>query len=165
MLNAEGEHDGWVKALTIKPHFFLAEESIPSFEECCKQAAAKNTPVYFEHHLYDRNLCKIKAHGLISRIDSSDEFLMMEILDIDLNKDVQNRFFEAITHIYDDVFVINKSTATVNVIRNLGAIGFEGHEETGIIRAWYSVQIMLVDKKCLQICKKGSILHRVPYSR
>ena len=130
MLNAEGEHDGWVKALTIKPHFFLAEESIPSFEECCKQAAAKNTPVYFEHHLYDRNLCKIKAHGLISRIDSSDEFLMMEILDIDLNKDVQNRFFEAITHIYDDVFVINKSTATVNVIRNLGAIGFEGHEET-----------------------------------
>ncbi len=118
IINVDSSDSERVEALKNKPFFFLTKEDVPQFKECCHKAASDNSPVYFEHHLYDYNLRKIKMHGCVQKIKDSNEFQIICIPDNIIDKETRDYFFRSIEHIYDDAFEINTATAEVKVIRN-----------------------------------------------
>ena len=132
ILDAGTEDNEWLATLKDRPCFFLTEEDIPLFNECCKAAANKGTPSYFEHHLYDRRLRRIKMHGWIRKMPDSNEYIIVEIADKELNQTFRNKLFDAVTRVYEDVFHIDTTTASVSVLRNLGAIGYDGDGEINL---------------------------------
>ena len=125
ILGASPDDAEWIQALKNRPYFFLTEDDIPVFKECCYKAENDEVPTYFEHHMYDRSFHRIKVHGCVFKMQDSNEFVLVEIADRDIDKPSRNDFFRAIEQVYNDVFVINLVTASVRVIRNLNAIGFE----------------------------------------
>ena len=129
LLNAGADDKEWFQALKSKPFFFLTEKDIPVFKECCSQAEAANSPVYFEHYMYDYNLRKIKMHGWISKKLASNEFMIVELADSNIAQRSKNLFFQAIEHIYDDAFEINTVNRSVRVLRNLNTIGYSGSKQ------------------------------------
>ena len=132
LLACEDEDDEWLSALKEKPYFFLSEEDIPYFNECCMASAKEDSPSYFEHHLYNKHLRRIKMHGWIRKLHDSDEYIMVEIADRDLNHTMRNKLFDAVTHVYEDVFHIDTAKASVNTLQNLGTIGYDGDDEINI---------------------------------
>ena len=132
ILGTKTEQDSWFRAIKTNPFFFLDEDDIPLFKACCQQASVSESPSYFKHHLYDRKLHRVKAHSWIRKISNSNEFLMVLILDREITKETRSSILQVVSHLYDDVFEIDKNTATVTIIRNLNIIGFAGEDSIGL---------------------------------
>ncbi len=117
IMNADIEDTKWIDALKNEIFLFMPTDQIANFEASCLRAQNENIPVYIEHTIFDYKYQKLKVHGLIYKKENPDEFVLLDMLGADLDKERTDKFINSLSKTYDDVLVVDTQFDHVDYIK------------------------------------------------